>query len=61
MLGDLTQVLVAGMVAVAVVDVLELVEIDEQQRAGPAVGLARGIDVHLEHFLEAAAVDQPGQ
>ncbi len=50
---------VAGMVAEAVVDLLEIVEIDEQQRERPAA-LDRGGERGIERGLEGGAIGQAG-
>ena len=54
------QQLVADRVAVDVVDVLEAVEVEDQQRERRAVARVAG-DVHAEALLEAAAIEGPGQ
>ena len=59
-LGDPDDELVAGGVAEAVVDVFEVVEVDEQQRAARVVA-AHVRELVLERALEAAAVEQPGE
>src|SRR5690606_13439928 len=53
------QRLVAALVAEAVVDQLEIVQIDEQQRtlAAAAAGLRQAL---AQHLAEGAAVEQPG-
>ena len=58
--GDRTDHLVAGAVAVAVVDALEVVDVErEQQRRLAAAGDA--VDLARERQLEAAAVGDAGQ
>ena len=57
---DLAQELVAGDVAAAVVDRLELIEIEVAQRVFDAFR-ARHEERVSEAFLERAPVDQPGQ
>ena len=52
--------LVADGVAERVVDVLEAVEVEHQDRAAMAVALGRSQRA-VELLLEAAAVEQPGQ
>ena len=54
--ADLAQDQVAGLVAVGVVDIFEVVEVDADQRDDPA-----GIDDALIVDLEMAAVGKPGQ
>src|SRR5690606_13601368 len=54
------QQLVAGGMAAGVVDILELVEIDEEQRAVALPGGTR-LDLRLELRDEAMAVEQAGQ
>ena len=58
--GDLADQVVAGVVAEAVVDLLEAVDVDDHHRALAAVAGAEG-DVLVELGAEAAAVEQPGQ
>ncbi len=58
--GYLGQQCVAGIVAEAVVDVLEIVQIDEQYRQA-AVIAARGDQRLAEAILEQVAVGKPGQ
>ena len=52
--------LVAGAVAERVVDVLEVVEVEHQRRAGGAVA-ADVLDVALQRARERAAIEQAGQ
>ena len=57
---DRQDELVTGMVAERVVDVLEVVEVEDEQR--PARSVARDVrDVGVELLLEAAAVEQARQ
>ena len=58
--ADLHQQHVAGVVAQRIVDDLEPVEIDEQQRKPPLVALG-GIDRLPQHAVEHLAVGQVGQ
>ena len=58
--ADLHQQHVAGVVAQRVVDDLEPVEIDEQQRKPPLVALG-GLDRVPQHAVEHFAVGQVGQ
>ena len=59
-LRELAEQLVAGVVAEAVVDVLEPVEVEEQHRDAGAVALGPGERVG-EELDEQAAVRQPGE
>ena len=56
--GD--QELVAGVVAEGVVDLLEVVEVEQEERSGGAVATAE-VEVALELVLEAPAVGEAGQ
>ena len=58
--GDLADQVVAGVVAEAVVDRLEAVDVDDHHRALAAVAGAEG-DVLVELGAEAAAVEEAGQ
>ena len=59
-LAEIAQRRVAGLVAVLVVDVLEVVEVEQHERERPAVpGAAR--DRHLEQAVEAAPVVETGE
>ena len=58
--GDLLQQAVAGVVAERVVDLLEAVEVDEQQRGGLAAALGRG-QRGLHAVVEQRAVGEVGQ
>ena len=58
-LGEAPQDVVAGVVAERVVDALEVVEVDHQQRQLAA--RAELVEVAVDRELEAAAVAQPGQ
>ena len=58
-LGEAAQDVVAGVVAERVVDALEVVEVDHQQRQLAA--RAELVEVPVDRELEAAAVAQPGQ
>ena len=58
--GDLLQHLVAGEVAEGVVDRLEVVDVDQQQRPGRHLA-ARARHLGLDLLLETAPVPQPGQ
>ena len=51
---------VAGGMPVGVVDLLEAVEVDDDEREGPVVPEAAG-DRHLEQAVEAAPVEEPGE
>ena len=59
-LADAREQLVAGCVPERVVDLLEPVEVEQQQRSGAPVP-ARPADLALELLLEAPAAEQPGQ
>ncbi len=58
--ADGDQQLVAGVVAEAVVDLLEVVEVEQQHRAGRAVASA-ALEVSLELGVEATPVGQAGE
>ena len=58
--GHLAQVFVAGMMAVGVVDIFELVQIDKQQSAAGAVAPGIG-NLLIQPLLKPAAIDQGGQ
>ncbi len=58
-LGDLAQQLVAALVPEDVVDLLEAVEVDEQQRE--AIGSGGAVHLVLQAHVEVAAVGKPGQ
>jgi hypothetical protein len=58
-LGDDAQQLVAGMVAERVVDVLEAVQVDQDDRSGRSSLVA--LDGMLRPLAEPLAVGQPGQ
>jgi hypothetical protein len=60
-LRQLPQQIVAGGLAACVVDDLELVQIQIQQRRGRALGLSGPLDRTLEPHFEFPAIDQPGQ
>ena len=60
LVGDPDEQLVAGVVAQGVVDRLEAVEVEDQQRAGGAVAAALG-DLGLHRGRESAAVQQAGE
>jgi len=51
---------IAAVVAKAVVDVLELVHIDHQQRVYPAISVARSM-LALPYLVEHAQIEQAGQ
>src|SRR4029078_9285453 len=57
---DLGQHRVAGRMAVAVVDLLEVVEVEEADGERAARG-GRLLEVHLELLLEMAVVPEPGE
>ena len=59
-LGRLGEHGVAGEMADAVVDRLEVVEVEDDQREAPVVALGAG-DLARERLVEVAAVVQPGQ
>ena len=59
--ADLHQHAVAGLVAEAVVDQLEAVEVDEQQRGLARTGLAELLQGLLQQLVQAQAVGQAGQ
>lgn len=59
-LRDQRQQLVAGVVAAGVVELLEVVEVDEQQRAAQALALA-GLQRMLQPVQQQPAVRQVGQ
>ena len=58
--ADLAQDLVAGVVAERVVELLEAVEVDQQQRE-LAVARGRGGDRRVQRVDEMAAVAEPGE
>jgi hypothetical protein len=58
--GDCLQENIAGVVAKRVIDLLESVEIDEQEREAPLGGL-RPRDCFIERAREAHAARQPGE
>ena len=58
--ADLAEQVVAGVVAEAVVDLLEPVEVEQQQR-GRAPGGRRGRATRSAALEQGAAVGQPGQ
>jgi len=58
--GHLAQYIVAALMAEAVVDALEMVDIDEQARQGRAVPL-RAADFFLHALFQIAAVVDAGQ
>src|SRR5439155_8932896 len=59
-LGEETEQLVADGVAVDVVDVLEVVDVEHQHREGP-VGAARLLQRLEEPLVEDAVVEEPRQ
>ena len=59
-IGDRAQALVAGLVAVPVVEQLEMIDVDEQQRQGLLRPLGTGPFGH-QHLVEGVAVREPGQ
>ena len=58
--GECPQHLVAGRVAIGVVDALEPVEIDQRDRAGASCAVGAG-DLVIQHPHDAAAVERAGQ
>src|SRR5690606_2902401 len=58
--GNLLQHLVANVVTVAVVDLLEIVEIDKAHRKLPAIGLQLD-DILLQFLGEGPAIAEPGE
>lgn len=59
-MADARESLIAGCVPERVVDLLEPVEVDDQERAGAPVGVAPG-DLLGELELEPAPVDDTGE
>src|SRR5207249_1295919 len=58
--GNLNQDPVAGLMAVAVVDPLEVVDVDDEE-ADAAVVPGRTVDLDTEHLFEEATVVEVGQ
>ena len=58
--GDVDEQVVTGGVAEGVVDLLEVVEVEQQQRAALAVALAE-LDVPLQRLVERAPVGETRQ
>jgi hypothetical protein len=59
-LGELTQERVPGNVAEAVVDALEMVDVEDQERQGPRVART-AVDLPLERLVEVTAVVELGE
>ena len=58
--GDLAQHGIADLVAVGVVDRLEVVDVDQSEARRERLA-ARTLELGLEHLREVAAVEQPGE
>ena len=60
-LAGLLQQQIAGLVAKAVVDLLEAIQIKEQQGKAFAVSLAPAVERQLQVMIQVGAVGQPGE